>query len=155
MRDDDARLVAWADEMQRAHSRLRDALAVVRAAAAAGEVVPAPERELLLFCHGFCVALGGHHTAEDHALFPALRQQRPELRPVIDRLTEDHRAISRLLRDLRDALDRRPPPALLLGHLDGIGAIMESHFRYEERELLPVLAAVDLDLDPLSALGGI
>ncbi|GAA1476235.1 hypothetical protein GCM10009623_06810 [Nocardioides aestuarii] len=153
MTGDGTRLVAWADEMRRAHSRLRDALSVVRTAAEAGEDVPAPERELLLFCHGFCAALGGHHEAEDGMLLPALRQQQPELAPVIERLTQDHEAISRLLHDLRDALDRRLPPDRLLGHLDGIGAIVESHFRYEERELLPVLAGVRLDLGPRAAFG--
>ena len=28
---------------------------------------------------------------------------------------------------------------VVLGHLEGVDAIMESHFRYEERELVPVL----------------
>lgn len=41
----------------------------------------------------------------------------------------------------------------LAGHLEGIAAIMESHFRYEQRRLLTVLEGLDLDADPEEALG--
>jgi hypothetical protein len=44
-------------------------------------------------------------------------------------------------------------PAELLRHLDGLSAIMESHFSYEERQLLYVLAALDLEADPHTLLG--
>lgn len=37
--------------------------------------------------------------------------------------------------------------------MDGIGAIMESHFRYEERQLLGVLDALDLDAEVTEVLG--
>lgn len=40
------------------------------------------------------------------------------------------------------------PPAVLEQHLEGIGAIMESHFRHEERQLVRILDDLDLDLDP-------
>ena len=33
-------------------------------------------------------------------------------------------------------------------HLDGIEAVMESHFRYEERALLSVLDGLSLEADP-------
>lgn len=42
---------------------------------------------------------------------------------------------------------------MLARHLDGIGAIMESHFRFEERRLLTVLEALALDADPRDVLG--
>lgn len=44
-------------------------------------------------------------------------------------------------------------PAELERHLDGISAIMKSHFRYEERNLLIVLETLALDADPRWVLG--
>ncbi|MFE1775538.1 hemerythrin domain-containing protein [Streptomyces sp. NPDC059008] len=49
--------------------------------------------DLLLFCHGFCAALSGHHRAEDGSLFPELVRARPDLAPVVAKLTQDHNMI--------------------------------------------------------------
>ncbi|HYN68113.1 MAG TPA: hypothetical protein VES93_14600 [Ornithinibacter sp.] len=35
------------------------------------------------------------------------------------------------------------PGPVVLRHLEGIDAIMESHLRHEERELVPLLDAID------------
>lgn len=149
-----SRLVAWHHELTAAHARLRAALRLARDTLDAGDT-PGPEatRELLLYCHGFCAALAGHHTGEDTALFPALAARHPGLRPVIGKLRQDHEAIAALLRRLRDVLASGVPPDEVAGHLDGISAIMESHFRYEERQILGVLETLDLDVDPRTALG--
>lgn len=50
-------------------------------------------------------------------------------------------------------MERGAPPVELGQHVEGIAAIMESHFRYEERQLLAVLDALALDADPHDALG--
>lgn len=139
--------------MQDAHQRLRRALEVTRAAVAEGVEIPPVERDLLLFCHGFCVALDGHHRAEDDALFPALLAERPGLEEVVRYLRQDHSMIAHLLHALRAALGEGRAADELMRHLDGIGAIMESHFRYEERQLLDVLAEVTLPIDVPAALG--
>lgn len=57
------------------------------------------------------------------------------------RLAEDHRFLAGLIRDL-DQVTRTASPGQVLRYLDGITALMESHFRYEERELTPVLDAM-------------
>jgi len=44
-------------------------------------------------------------------------------------------------------------PAELARHLDGLTAIMESHFSYEERQLLGILAELRLIADPHALLG--
>ncbi|WP_418058335.1 hemerythrin domain-containing protein [Pimelobacter simplex] len=139
--------------MTAVHARLRAALAVTRTALAEGAAVPEPERELLLYCHGFCVALDGHHGAEDDALFPALVSRRPELAPAVAQLRQDHSMLGHLLHALRAATERAEEPAALAAHLDGIEAIMESHFRYEERVLLDVLAGIELPLSVPEAFG--
>ena len=66
---------------------------------------------------------------------------------------ELRRVHSRLREALRDASDRSAPPEELALHLEGIAAIMESHFRYEERQLLTVLETLHLEAAPGDVLG--
>nr|WP_205856406.1 hemerythrin domain-containing protein [Phytoactinopolyspora endophytica] len=107
----------------------------------------------MLFCHGFCTALTAHHEGEDRALFPAIVEQHPELRETLHYLQQDHSMIAHLLADLQAAVARAAPPAGLDRHLEGVAAIMESHFRYEERQLLTVLESLALNADPHAVLG--
>ncbi|MDF2846303.1 MAG: hemerythrin protein, partial [Oerskovia sp.] len=58
------RLVAWSHELRAVHDRLREALRVTRAALDDGAAAEPATRDLLLFCHGFCTALTGHHEGE-------------------------------------------------------------------------------------------
>jgi hemerythrin-like domain-containing protein len=146
------RLMAWDRELAAVHQRLRQALGRARNALDAGAAIPAPA-DLLLFCQGFCAALRGHHQSEDGALFPELAARDPALRPAIAKLTQDHELIASLIRQLDQALAEAAPPDVLARQLDGLAAIMESHFRYEERQLLGPLAALMLDADPRDLLG--
>lgn len=148
------RLTAWSAELRRVHARLREALRVTGQALAAGTPKTAAARELLLYCHGFCAALDGHHRSEDRVLFPAIEAAHPDLAPVLRALEQDHSMIAHLLGGLQSAVDSQAPPDELGRHLEGIAAIMESHFRYEERQLLVVLEALDLTADAEDALGG-
>ncbi|HEY9393828.1 MAG TPA: hemerythrin domain-containing protein [Nocardioides sp.] len=141
------RLIAWSNEMRDVHERLRKALRVAQEAIAAGDPAEPAARDLLLFCHGFCAALTGHHEGEDRELFPAIARSHPELRETIRYLEQDHSMIGHLLGGLQAAVDRAATPEDLGKHLEGIAAIMESHFRFEERKLLSVLDTVRLDAD--------
>lgn len=150
------RLIAWSHELRRVHARLREALEVTREAAYAADDpagARAVTRELLLFCHGFCVALTGHHTGEDQQLFPAIAAEHPQLADTLRYLQQDHTMIEHLIGALRQAAERDVSTEELVRHLDGLGAIMESHVRYEERELLAVLESLALDADPDDVLG--
>ncbi|SCG76542.1 hemerythrin domain-containing protein [Micromonospora coxensis] len=147
------RLIAWSHELRTVHGRLREALTVTQQALAAGAAVEAATRDLLLFCHGFCAALTAHHEGEDRHLFPAIAEQYPQLRDTLRYLQQDHSMIAHLLGGLQAAVARGAPPAELHRHLEGVAAIMESHFRYEERQLLTVLETLALDADPQVVLG--
>ncbi|WP_156759352.1 hemerythrin domain-containing protein [Microbacterium karelineae] len=147
------RLVAWSGELRSVHARLRRALGLVQKAVGDGEPAQQASRDLLLFCHGFCSALTGHHTGEDHELFPAIAVAHPELRETLRKLEQDHSMIAYLVVGLQSAIDSGAKAAELSRHLEGIAAIMESHFRYEERQLLVVLEALELDADPRRVLG--
>ncbi|MBB4959670.1 hemerythrin domain-containing protein [Micromonospora polyrhachis] len=139
--------------MRNVHDRLRAALAVTRQALADGEPAEPATRDLLLFCHGFCTALTAHHQGEDRDLFPAIAAQHPELRETLRYLQQDHSMIAHLLAGLKAAVARTASAAELDQHLEGLAAIMESHFSYEERRLLTVLETLALDADPDAVLG--
>ncbi|MGJ6980663.1 hemerythrin domain-containing protein [Aestuariimicrobium soli] len=147
------RLIAWSHELRRVHSRLREALRVTREAVHAGEAATSPARDLLLYCHGFCTALDAHHRGEDRSLFPAIEAAHPHLAPVLRSLERDHSMIDYLLNELAVAVDRAAPADELDRHLEGIGALMENHFRYEERQLLTVLETLELEAAVEKTLG--
>ncbi|MFC8732521.1 hemerythrin domain-containing protein [Luteimicrobium sp. NPDC057192] len=147
------RLVAWNHELRSVHTRLRAALRLTREALAGGAPAEAASRDLLLFCHGFCTALTGHHEGEDRELFPAIAAAHPSLRPTLDRLVQDHALVASLVTGLQRAVDAPSSSPELEQHLDGIAAIMENHFRYEERALSSVLETLALDAEPAQVLG--
>ncbi|SKC58283.1 hemerythrin domain-containing protein [Krasilnikoviella flava] len=158
------RLVAWGQELRSVHARLRDALEVAREAvtvAADDGSTPAdadPRRLIGLYCHGFCQALEGHHRGEDGSVFTALLDLRPDLADVVAELQRDHTMLDHLLGGLARAVDAGADAAALDRHLDGIDAVMETHFRYEEKRLVdaldePALAAALAGTDRRVALG--
>lgn len=148
--DDEARFVAWHHEMRAVHQRVRDALEVARESLRSGDAT-AGGGDLLLYCRGFCTALSAHHTSEDGGLFPAIAARHPGLAAVLDKLRQDHSMIAHLVTELDRARGASAEEAER--HLDGIGAIMESHFQYEERQLLTVLETLDLVADRNAMLG--
>lgn len=139
--------------MRSVHNRLREALNVTREAARADVPAEPAARELLLFCRGFCTALTGHHVGEDSRLFPAIAAAHPELRDTLRYLEQDHSMIAHLISGLEAAITGGGTAEELNRHLEGISAIMESHFRYEERKLLDVLEGLDLADDVADVFG--
>jgi hypothetical protein len=141
-------MAALSEQLIQVHQALRQQLASVRQeAAGAGQLGPhtAIGEDLLSHCLGFCAAIHAHHTGEDSQLLPALRAAAPELAPVIDKLIEDHALVAGIIRQVRELLTpgRTPPrPDALVRELDGLIAILESHFNYEERRLARALDTV-------------
>ncbi|RKS08169.1 hemerythrin HHE cation binding domain-containing protein [Nocardiopsis sp. Huas11] len=149
------RVTALGGELRRVHGKLRDALALARAGLDGGGRPSEAVDDLLLFCHGFCAALSGHHRAEDGSLFPELLRARPDLAPVVAKLTQDHNLIEHLIGGLRRAVAESTDPEVAHSHLDGIEAVMETHFTYEERQLGAVLDGMDADVDRTEIFGPI
>ncbi|MFF9508336.1 hemerythrin domain-containing protein [Streptomyces sp. NPDC014724] len=148
------RVTAWGGELRRVHGKLRNALALARAGLDGGDPADAAT-DLLLFCHGFCAALSGHHRAEDGSLFPELVRVRPDLAPVVAKLTQDHNMIEHLIGGLQKAVADSTDPEVAHRHLDGIEAVMETHFKYEEKQLGAVLDGMDADFDRTEIFGPI
>lgn len=138
------RLVAWGQQMRAVHQRLRDALEIARQAVDEGEHPDSLAGDLQLFCGGFCVALTGHHLSEDAALFPLVLEAEPELADTVAKLVQDHNMIAHLIQKFQSALQDSADSETLLENLNGIDAVMETHFRFEERQLVALLDRMEL-----------
>ena len=97
------RLVAWRRQLLEAHAHLRLALRTAQDAARNSADIADASRDLLLYCHGFCVALDGHHRGEDALLFPALVEQYPAAARVVWTRGEHARDLLRRPRVRTDA----------------------------------------------------
>ena len=135
------RVIALGQELVRVHDGLREQLARIRDAARAGERSQVGA-SLLAHCAAFCSVLTEHHTGEDAHVFPVLARQFPELAPVIEKLAEDHLLVAGILARVQDVVAELAVGGdtdRLVGELDGLAAIMESHFSFEERRIVPAL----------------
>jgi hypothetical protein len=133
---DAGRAVAWSRQLSQAHAALRQQLHDVQD----GLDSPRAGSGLLTHCLAFCAALTAHHQGEDGGLFAELLRVRPDLADVVRKLAEDHQLVAGILTTVRALTDEAewatPERRLLIGHeLGGLAAIMESHFRYEERSI--------------------
>jgi alkanesulfonate monooxygenase SsuD/methylene tetrahydromethanopterin reductase-like flavin-dependent oxidoreductase (luciferase family) len=99
------------------------------------------------FCARYCRVVASHHLLEDEAVFPHLGSSDASLRPVIDRLTEEHHVIH----DAIEAVDRALVEHInhpedfepLQAALDLLTDALLAHLTYEEHELV----------EPLNRLG--
>jgi hypothetical protein len=144
------RLTALGTQLVEIHHWLREELARLRASLDS-PTGAALTRELRAHCVGFCAALDRHHTGEDGGAFHVLAEQVPELRPVLAELSTDHRIVADLLRRVDALLAGAADGRSVRAELDGLAALLESHFSYEERKLVAALNR--LAGDPVELLG--
>lgn len=153
------RLRRLGDELVAIHDRLRGDLRQVRQQVEDGTAPTHSGSSLSAHCLAFCSALTEHHTGEDAGAFPKLAAQFPELAPVITKLEQDHGMMSGLIADLErvvSALADDPSlqeRARLLSHLDGLTAICDSHFAFEERSIREALNELQGDHQPEDLFG--
>lgn len=150
---------AQQDLLRQVHDHLRHELGQIREAVAqvaAGEADPAAAREMInrltlrtnywtlgSFCAAYCRVVAIHHTIEDQAMFPGLRDRDPSLGPVIDRLGAEHELIAEVLTALDGALvamvgGQQGAPAVQ-GQIDRLAELLLAHLASEEEQLLPVI----------------
>jgi iron-sulfur cluster repair protein YtfE (RIC family) len=146
-----SRLTAFGNQLIEVHIWLREQLEDLRDnvdAYFAGNGLP--PRDLRVHCLSFCSALTRHHKGEDGGAFPVIAEEFPELRKVISELKTDHNRIDWILGALEKLLSNLPtdPDPATAAHvraeLEGLSAIMETHFVYEEKKLISVLNSMDL-----------
>lgn len=143
------RVAALSEQLIQVHQVLRERLTSLRQEAARNTgpraTAAALPGELLSHCVSFCAAIHTHHRGEDSQLLPELRAAAPELAPVIDKLMEDHALVAGILRRIGELLTPGQTPSgpgALTRELDGLTAILESHFSYEERRISQALDAL-------------
>ncbi|MER6834075.1 hemerythrin domain-containing protein [Streptomyces cellulosae] len=131
------RTAALSLQLSRAHQELRRRLNDVRTGLGRRQV---SDDTLATHCLAFCDALTTHHEGEDDGMFAQLLRERPDLAETVTKLVQDHGLIASILTQVRGLADRalgtRGPDLEAIGReLDGLAAIMESHFGYEERAI--------------------
>ncbi|MEU8619638.1 hemerythrin domain-containing protein [Streptomyces sp. NPDC048623] len=154
---DGDRVVALRRQLHRAHEELERRMREIRTHIGRRRLT---DDELLTHCLAFCTALTNHHQGEDRGMFAQLLRERPDLAPTIEKLVEDHGLITSILTRVRALADTaadtaaEPPgsdpekAAAIAAELDGLAAIMASHFRYEERAIGEALDSAVPDPDP-------
>jgi Hemerythrin HHE cation binding domain len=83
--------------------------------------------------------LHGHHEAEDAGMFPSMRAQHPDLAPVIDQLTADHRRIDPLLVEGDQAFTQLPDTKAASALVSHLWSLLGPHLRLEEEKIIPLL----------------
>jgi hypothetical protein len=137
------RAAAFSLQLARAHQELRRELHTLKA----GLGRPRPDgTALVTHCLAFCAAVTAHHEGEDTGMFAELLRHRPDLAGTVAKLVEDHGMISWILSrvtDLAAGATSADGPALaaISAELDGLAAIIESHFAFEERAISAALDA--------------
>ncbi|MET9064524.1 hemerythrin domain-containing protein [Streptosporangium sandarakinum] len=159
------RLAAFGNQLIEVHLQLREDLDRIRENL--DSHLDGGERPRMLWAHcmTFCSALTRHHTGEDGGAFPVLAERFPELRPVIEQLEHDHQMVTGILSRVEELLGGLAPRADLSEatdgteaadgtgavdaravreELDGLSAILETHFRYEEKKIVEALNSLDV-----------
>jgi deazaflavin-dependent oxidoreductase (nitroreductase family) len=145
-----ARVGAATAQLKEIHAGLREqlttALAAVDAYLAGHAPAPAQLKTLHQHCLSFCGSLHAHHSRED-GVFPRLAAAFPELKPALDRLTQEHAAVAALNGELTATLDEltTAPTHARAQHLrttlTQLAQDLEAHYTYEEAHLGPALDA--------------
>ncbi|WUI01136.1 hemerythrin domain-containing protein [Spirillospora sp. NBC_00431] len=84
----------------------------------------------------FKTALHAHHTAEDEALWPVMREAlaaRPDAIALLDAMEAEHAAIDPII----EAIDNGTQP--LDKMVDALAAGLDAHLKHEEDEALPLM----------------
>ncbi|MFF4501662.1 hemerythrin domain-containing protein [Streptomyces sp. NPDC001401] len=147
-RDGD-RVVALSLQLSQAHQELRRQINEIRTSLGHRRL---SDDALVTHCLAFCAALTSHHQGEDNGMFSHLLRERPDLAATVANLVEDHGMISSILSRVRELAERaaesRGSVLETIGReLDGLAAIMESRFSYEERTISEALDGGVPDID--------
>jgi hemerythrin-like domain-containing protein len=93
----------------------------------------------------FKKALHVHHTAEDDALWPPMRQAlagRPDDLALLEAMAAEHAAIDPLIEAIDAALaDRDSGPGRVGDRTDALASALSAHLKHEEDEALPLVEA--------------
>nr|MDT0519180.1 hemerythrin domain-containing protein [Streptomyces sp. DSM 41633] len=128
------------------HDALRRELAHLDRVTTAADRDP---RQVLATAPGWMLfkkALRAHHTAEDDALWPSLRQNlagRPKDLVLLEVMEAEHAVIAPVIQAIDGALADSDADSLRLGHLaDALTRGLAGHLEHEEEAALPLVRQV-------------
>ncbi|MDX3537734.1 hemerythrin domain-containing protein [Streptomyces sp. MB09-01] len=128
------------------HAALRRELALLDRVTTAADRDP---RQVLATAAGWTLfkkALRAHHTAEDEALWPPLRQNlagRPKDLALLEVMEAEHAAITPVIRAIDSALTDPGAGSLRVGQLaDALTRGLAGHLEHEEEAALPLVQRV-------------
>ncbi|MGW6196044.1 nitroreductase/quinone reductase family protein [Kribbella sp. NPDC055110] len=142
-----ARVGAATAQLKEIHNGLREQLSTtltaVDAYLAGSGPAPTLTKTLHQHCLTFCESLHAHHSRED-SVFPRLAADFPDLKPALDRLTQEHATVAELNKQLTAAVENlttaTPAQAQRLrADLTHLAETLEAHYAYEEAHLGPAL----------------
>jgi alkanesulfonate monooxygenase SsuD/methylene tetrahydromethanopterin reductase-like flavin-dependent oxidoreductase (luciferase family) len=146
-------LVELHDMLRSELSEVRDILRQVRDGAMLAREARAALNEMALrqndwalggFCARYCGVVTQHRGAEDAFVFPHLADRESRLRPVIDRLSEEHMVIHDAIQEVDRALvqhmTRSENYDAIQDAIDYLTDALLSHLAYEEQELVEPMA---------------
>jgi hemerythrin-like domain-containing protein len=94
------------------------------------------------FCAAYCRVLTMHHTLEDQT-FPGLAHRKPELAPVVTKLSQEHEVIADVLTAIDSTLTAMMSDDSRLDdvrdHVHLLDRLLTSHLDYEEDQLVAPL----------------
>ncbi|WP_449289399.1 nitroreductase/quinone reductase family protein [Nocardiopsis chromatogenes] len=132
---------AAGDFLVAVHNAFRRELELIRDEVAATGTA-ALGAQLRINCLMVCQGLRHHHAQEDEGVLPAVAAARPDLAPVVERLSSEHARVAELLAALHERVSGGDPDtAAVLADVDRLTADLLAHLDYEERELVPLLNA--------------
>ncbi|MFI5757152.1 hemerythrin domain-containing protein [Streptomyces sp. NPDC051569] len=104
-----------------------------------------PLWQLRVNCLQHCRHVHTHHSFESAMMFPALKAANPQLRPAVNRLEAEHRAISDLLDEVQGAASALAEDISaearqrVVKALDTFADQLLKHLSYEEEQIIPTL----------------
>jgi hypothetical protein len=100
------------------------------------------------FCAQYCRVVSIHHTIEDYKMFPDLQREDKSLKPVLNKLREEHEIIAEQIDRVDRALVAMMNEPAGLDEVkrvsDELGDMLLSHLAYEEDELLTPLGRLEI-----------
>ncbi|MFC9998603.1 hemerythrin domain-containing protein [Nocardia sp. NPDC127526] len=107
------------------------------------------EWQLRVNCETYCNILTGHHSLEDHRMFPVMLRRFPELAPAIERLYKEHEAVVGLITATssaaRDLGTGHPAVTRARRTIETLRDHLLAHLAFEEETLFPYFATMTTD----------
>jgi iron-sulfur cluster repair protein YtfE (RIC family) len=122
-----------------------------RATTALGAIPPPADRQRVAIARHLAwvmAFLRAHHASEDEGLYPIVRERRPDVAHLLDRMDDDHQDVARLVDAVEAAASAYggsddPSARIRLGSaLAELQTVLLPHLQREEEQVMPIVSEV-------------